>query len=556
MSLDQASDLDRGMFSMLEQLPLPTWVSGSDGQCVFFNKALRDYVGLDQAQVRGNGWLQAIHPEDLASAQAHYLAAFQGRQSYTADFRVKRHDGVYRWVRDQGAAYFEGDGLFLGFMGNCIDITELHDIAAQRALEDALRASEGQFRALAEIAPVGIYLTNPEGQCLYANPQWCRMAGLSLEAALGMGWINGLHPEDRARVFSHWQRMVESKGQWGLEYRFMDKAGTITHVFGTAAPQIDASGAIIRYVGVNLDLSDTKRVEASRQAAEQRYQSLFQNLLEGCLHGLVLYRDAEPKDFLFLDANQALETLTGWKDMTGRKASEVIPGIHEANPEFLALFARVATTGHPERLELHLESLGIWVSITVHCSEPGYFVALFEDITRRRREQLLDRESETLAGKAQMAAYVAHEINGPLAGIKSAFTLLQTAIPKEHTFRPYVELVDREIDRITAIVRMMYELYRPSEPQAQNVSVATLLQDIATLLGPRFRSHQVNLMLDPGEPGLRGTLHANLLRQVIFNLLQNAIEATPRQGLIRCCARRDSEVLEIQVSDAGPGVPP
>lgn len=179
-----------------------------------------------------------------------------------------------------------------------------------------------------------------------------------------------------------------------------------------------------------------------------------------------------------------------------------------------------------------------------------------KNITERKRQELLSGENEALAAKAHMAAYVAHEINGPLAGIKSAFALLQTAIPADHTYRSYVGLVDREIDRITAIVRMMYELYRPNEPDAQNVAVTTILQDIATLLTPRFRSHRVSLLLDPGEPGLRGSLRANLLRQVLFNLVQNAVEATPPQGIVRCSARRDGAILEIQVSDGGPGIPP
>ncbi len=299
-----------------------------------------------------------------------------------------------------------------------------------------------------------------------------------------------------------------------------------------------------------------KRAEESRQAAEHRYRALFQNLLEGSLYGLVLFQNEEPRDFMFLDVNEAFETLTGWHDVTGRKASEVIPGIQQSNPEFLAFFGRVASTGQPEHLELRLDTLGIWLSIKAHSPEKGYFLALFENITLRKRQELLGRESETLAAKAQMAAYVAHEINGPLAGIKSAFTLLQTAIPPEHIYHPYVALVDREIDRITSIVRMMYELHRPDEPTAQNVAVATLLQDIATLLAPRFRSHRVNLQLDCGEPGLRGSLRANLLRQVLFNLLQNAIDAAPPQGTVSCRAHREGANLEIRVSDPGPGIPP
>ncbi len=303
------------------------------------------------------------------------------------------------------------------------------------------------------------------------------------------------------------------------------------------------------------DSTELSRAEVLRRAAEHRYRALFQNLLEGSLYGLVLFQGEEARDFMFLDVNAAFETLTGWQDVMGRKASEVIPGIQESNPEFLAFLGRVASRGVPDRLEIRLDTLGLWLAISAHSPEPGYFVAFFQDITPRKHQELLDREGEGLAAKARMAAYVAHEINGPMAGIKSAFGLLKTAIPPQHTYYPYVELVEREIDHISTIVRMMYELHRPEESPTQHVAVATLLQDIATLLAPRLQSQRISLQLDPGEPGLRGSLRANLLRQVFFNLLQNAIEATPPEGTVSCRARRVGENLEIQVCDTGPGIP-
>jgi PAS domain S-box-containing protein len=140
---------------------------------------------------------------------------------------------------------------------------------ARLRAEEELRETEERFQTLATLAPVGVYLTDPDGNCLYANTAWCRMAGLSLEDALGQGWIKGLHPDDRAFVFSSWQQMVESQGEWGLEYRFQTREGIVTTVYGLAAPQYDVSGKIIRYIGVNLDITDRKLAEeALREKGE------------------------------------------------------------------------------------------------------------------------------------------------------------------------------------------------------------------------------------------------------------------------------------------------
>ncbi len=125
-----------------------------------------------------------------------------------------------------------------------------------------LKASEELFRTLTTMAQAGIYLADTKGNCQYANPSWCEMAGLSLQEALGDGWMKGLHPEDRESVLSNWKQMVAAEGHWGIEYRFQTRDGKTTWVYGVATPQRNASGKIVRYVGINMDITDRKRVEA------------------------------------------------------------------------------------------------------------------------------------------------------------------------------------------------------------------------------------------------------------------------------------------------------
>jgi PAS domain S-box-containing protein len=127
---------------------------------------------------------------------------------------------------------------------------------------------EPKFRILNTLAPAGIYLTDPEGNCLFTNPRWDEMAGLSSQAALGKGWINGLHPEDRETVFSNWGKMVRSEGIWGMEYRFMTPTGKVTWVYGLATPQRDTSGKIVQYIGLNTDITERKQAEELLRAAQ------------------------------------------------------------------------------------------------------------------------------------------------------------------------------------------------------------------------------------------------------------------------------------------------
>jgi PAS domain S-box-containing protein len=184
------------------------------------------------------------------------------------------------------------------------------DIAQRKQAEEKLRESEELFRTLAILAPVGIYLTTPEGHCKYANPRWCEMAGMSLEEARGDGWTRGLHPDDRAGVIASWQRMVAACGQWGLEYRFVTTSGKVTWVYGTAVVQNDVQGKLLGYVGINTDITARKRAEEEREQMQarllqaQKMESVgrlaggvaheFNNKLMGIMNYVELCRDELP----------------------------------------------------------------------------------------------------------------------------------------------------------------------------------------------------------------------------------------------------------------------
>jgi PAS domain S-box-containing protein len=148
------------------------------------------------------------------------------------------------------------------------------DISTRIQRENALIASEERFRTLTKLAPVGVYLTTPRGDCQYVNERWLAMAGLTFEAAIGQGWVQAIHPADREMVNVAWYQMVASQGAWGHEYRFMTPAGQITWVYGVATELRDDTGQITGYIGVNVDITDRKRIETVLQESEARYRLL------------------------------------------------------------------------------------------------------------------------------------------------------------------------------------------------------------------------------------------------------------------------------------------
>jgi two-component system CheB/CheR fusion protein len=122
--------------TMADATPIMIWGSGPDKRCHYFNKQWLDFTGRTIEQEMGNGWSEGVHPEDLQRCLETYVAAFDARTPFTMEYRLRRHDGEYRWVMDTGVPRFAPDGTFSGYIGSCLDITD------RKRSEEDLRKSD------------------------------------------------------------------------------------------------------------------------------------------------------------------------------------------------------------------------------------------------------------------------------------------------------------------------------------------------------------------------------------------------------------------------------
>lgn len=139
----------------------------------------------------------------------------------------------------------------------------------QKQAELALRNSEQRWSTLAETAPVGIFLTDTEGNCLYVNKYWCQITGMTAQEAYGHGWADALHPEDRDRIFRKWHQSIKQDFPFRSEYRLVRPDGKITSVYGQAISEIAANGSITGYIGTITDITYRQEIEEITKALEQ-----------------------------------------------------------------------------------------------------------------------------------------------------------------------------------------------------------------------------------------------------------------------------------------------
>jgi len=165
------------------------------------------------------------------------------------------------------------------------------------------------------------------------------------------------------------------------------------------------------------------------------------------------------------------------------------------------------------------------------------------------------KDSEQMVAAGRMAATVAHEINNPLAGIKNAFALVKDCIAESHLHYKYVSLIDKEINRIAFIVQHLFAIYRPGGQAAHEFCIQDVVGDLVTLLETSFRCHGVQPATDLPQAPLVVTLPEMALREVLVNLVVNAVEASPFGAAVTISAAVIEDRLTITVADQGSGIP-
>ena len=139
----------REYMAIVEQAPIMIWRANPSTECDYFNQQWLSFTGRRMEQELGNGWAEGVHPEDLDRCLEIYLSAFEKREIFEMEYRLRRHDGAYRWLFDRGVPFNDDHGNFGGYIGSCIDITE--NVEARRLI---LREKESEIKQLRGMLPI------------------------------------------------------------------------------------------------------------------------------------------------------------------------------------------------------------------------------------------------------------------------------------------------------------------------------------------------------------------------------------------------------------------
>jgi PAS domain S-box-containing protein len=564
---------------MADTAPVMIWISGPDKLCTFFNKGWLDFTGKDMDQELGNGWAEGVHPEDLDRCLATYSSSFDARRTFRMEYRLRRADGEYRWVLDDGVPLYRGDE-FGGYIGSCIDVTE------QRLAQERLRTNERRLIDAQRLAQVGSWERTLEADTICWSDEMLRILGLPNDPpAHFLTFLSRVHSGDRERIREADYKVRSSTGPVVLEYRIVRPDGEVRFVRSVAEGIRNDQDTPVRIVGATQDVTDRKRAEEERARlaalVEEERERL--NAIISSIPGAVWETWGPPdnpaKQVKFM-SNQ-VEEMLGYPVEQWMTAPGLWPLI--VHPDDRSRFVREATEifasdkgfGSHQYRCLTKDGRTVWLEshasvIREKTCTPIGLRGVTIDITESKEAQAaLQGAQEELArvtrviSMGEVAASIAHEVNQPLAAVvtngEACLWFLAAPAPNTEKAKVILTSIINDGNRASEVIRRIRALFAKASAQKEICDLNQLIRETILLLQDYGQSHNVLVRthLEESLPPVFGD--RTQLRQLLLNLVMNGIEATGKglheARLVIITTRSDAPpAVRLEVSDSGIGI--
>ncbi|MBE9126471.1 MULTISPECIES: PAS domain S-box protein [unclassified Coleofasciculus] len=360
-------------------------IAGFDGYFKRLNPAWEKTLGFTTDELLAQPYIEFVHPEDRAVTISESQKLITGTDTVAFENRYRTKDGSYRWILWNATPLAEQGLLY------CV----AHDVTKRKRTEAALRESEERFRAMANSAPVLLWVSNKERLCTFFNRFWLEFTGRTLEQEWGNGWIEGVHPEDLQYCLDTYNSAFSARQSFRMEYRLRGADGEYRWILDTGIPHFAPDSSFAGYIGSCLDITDFKE----SQKALQYSQFLLAGVLNSSLDGVMAFqsvRDTSSSivDFKWLLVNPAAEKMVGRRaeNLIGKQLLQEMPGNRE---KLFHQYVEVVETGKPMEWEFYYEHERVkaWFHNAAVKLDDGFAVT-FRNITENKRVEKEHRRGE------------------------------------------------------------------------------------------------------------------------------------------------------------------
>jgi PAS domain S-box-containing protein len=540
--------------------PVLIWMSDVDKLCTFFNKSWLEFTGRSLEQEMGNGWTEGVHRHDLQKCLNTYTESFDARKSFVMQYRLRRNDGEYRWISDHGVPRYDADGMFVGYIGSCVDITDL--LRQQRALHEF----EERVSLAAEAAQLGVWEFETTTDRIWISDKVRQLFQFPADDEITYSeFQKRVHPDDQARRDRVMRRAIQTHGSYETEYRIVLPDGRIRWIGGRGRCLSEGDGRPTRLLGVSMDITERKQAE-----------ELFELATEASPSGTVLVNDHGQ----IMLVNAHVEELFGYArdELIGKEVEILVPGrfAHShasdranflAAPETRAmgagreLFAR-RKDGSEFPVEIGWNPIETPHGLVVLANVVDISTRLAaEEEARRRREQIELLGRVSLLG--EMTASLAHELNQPLAAIvnnaSAAMQYLEQGRLKPEQLQDILNDVVADGRRAFDVMQNVRSAIKKGSAIRGPINLNDVVKAVTHMVQPDAAAQfcRVEMSLARDLPNIEGD--PTQIQQALINLVRNALDAmrdaTPgrRTVEIATSCNGDGTIL-VAVRDHGSGI--
>jgi PAS domain S-box-containing protein len=495
---------------MADSSPIMIWMSGLDKLCDYFNQPWLDFTGRTLEEELGNGWFENVHPEDLQLCIDTYFTAFDARQKFTMEYRLRRFDGEYCWILDIGIPRFTPDGSFVGYIGSCLDITDRKRVEAERAR--LLEREQQQTRRLQKLAEASLTINST----LSLNERLQLITELARDLIEAHQSVTSMTIDNNWAQAIHTVSVSDKYAQWHNYHEQPNGSGIYTLVCRTQRPirmtqaELEAHPAWYNF-GQQRDAHPPMRGWLAAPLTSRNGNNLGLIQLSDKYEGEF---DAEDEAILVQLAQMASTAIDN------ARLYEESQRANRIKDEFLAVLS------HELRSPLN-PILGWSKLLQTHKIDAARTAQALS---------IIERNAKLQAGLIEDLLDVSRILRGKLSLQICPVDLTSTMQAAMETVRLAAQA--KSIDLRFTILD--FEL-----GNNQQILEYSATYEQSNHLKPKIQNPKFQVMGD-----------SNRLQQVIWNLLSNAVKFTPQGGQVDIRLEHFGSQAQIVVSDTGKGIPP
>ena len=437
------------------------------------------------------------------------------------------------------------------------------DITERNKSEEALKESQQLFQTLSQVSPVGIFRTKPDGYTTYVNPKWQELSGLTFDEAVGFGWLQAVHPEDKEQVEGRWYSDVHLKKSSIAEYRFLRSDGSVVWVMGNAVPE-KRDNEVTGYIGTITDITERKLAEKALRESEEKYRGIFENVqdvyYETSLNGIIL--EVSPSISILSKGQYKMDDIIG----TSMIDFYAIPKEREV------ILTQLQTKGAITDFEVTFKNRdGSHIPCSISAKlvsdatiQPGKIIGSMHDITDRKNvtEALKLAKEKAEASdklKTEFLNNISHEVRTPLNGILGFAEIMSlhdlSEEEKKESLAMLLESSNRLLNTITNYMDISLITSGSLSVNNKDFIPVLILRKIFNNFESACRAKKLELFMDIPEHSGDYSVNSDpeICQKILSHFLDNAVKFTEK-GCIRFGFNQMAENVEFFVKDTGIGI--